>query len=726
MAHMAKREGWVAACLLGCLAAAASAGLSGKRVGRWAAPDNRARLRIAWRTLPEGCRSLGTIAPAAGKRPFLLWVSGGSSAAGARIEMEVLGNTSVAIAARLCTTLRLTPDQAVELPCMRSVARIRDPMLVVVRADATLEGALAGKRDFTPRKLFALLEKSIDAAYRRPLATYHQAYLKLLERTERLWRMRKKLAAPEFDEQMRALQAGEAALGMDQQLKSAPPKGAGPKPPALGRLEREALAVYRRQASDENPVARAGALSVFRPFDSSAVATLILGFVRRGDSWTVWEAGRLLGAMAAPQTLKVLSETLSTGNARQMRACLLALEHRACPQASARILELFRGRAIELRLAAVRAMGGQKDSGTAAALGDALHDDDPEIRILAAQAVARRGLGRHAALVRTLVKAPEWGVRKAALEALARLDPKTALPVLLEALEHEPGIVRGFAHRWLVDLSGKPFDFRAARWRKWWAGAQDAFEPAAPAVAETARKKAATLLRARGWRGKSGFGPVRTTSRRVIYLLDIGASMGEKAADGTVKLEKAKQALADAILELPKGVRFNVIGFAGELLPWRTKLGRASLRRSAAAFVKKLRAVQAAQGGKQDPRTSQAGTTQAGVTLRRTQTGTQLVSRPGTEQRRNLYGALLAAFGVLDPEPFAVRTPPSADTVILIADGPPTLGEVLAVPRLAAILAEIDRTRGVVLDVVGMTAETAQALAPLAEATGGLHVGFRG
>ena len=113
------------------------AGPTTKAVSRWKAPRNQTRLEVVW-WQPEK----GSSDKTPQGRPFLLYVTEVASKLSEKIEKDILGNTAIVLAAPACPWVKLTPGEAADLPFLKTLPRIADPMLVVVVKDAKVVGVL--------------------------------------------------------------------------------------------------------------------------------------------------------------------------------------------------------------------------------------------------------------------------------------------------------------------------------------------------------------------------------------------------------------------------------------------------------------------------------------------------------------------------------------------------------------------------------------------------------
>jgi WD40 repeat protein/HEAT repeat protein len=148
------------------------------------------------------------------------------------------------------------------------------------------------------------------------------------------------------------------------------------------------------------------------------------------------------------QAVPYLLDLLGGTNERARERAAFALGHIGAParEATPELIKALQSKEVAVRRRAADALaqiGPYSDKETAAALIVSLADDDAEVRIHLAEALAR--LGRTAAppLIEAL-KDADKRVRRGAAEALGNIDPrlKLALPALREALKDTDGDVR--------------------------------------------------------------------------------------------------------------------------------------------------------------------------------------------------------------------------------------------------------------------------------------------
>jgi Mg-chelatase subunit ChlD len=173
---------------------------------------------------------------------------------------------------------------------------------------------------------------------------------------------------------------------------------------------------------------------------------------------------------------------------------------------------------------------------------------------------------------------------------------------------------------------------------------------------------------------------IKLETRRVLFVLDVSGSMQDPIADAeggkeVTRLERASAELERCLDELDEKSFFNLITFAQDVAQWKERITELTPETLAEAkeFVRGFRA-----GG-------------------------------GT----NLFGGLKAAFQDLD-----------ADTIYVLTDGEPTVGEIVDPAAIRSTIASWNQRRGVKIHAISLGAGI-RVLQWLAEDSGGTYLELR-
>jgi HEAT repeat protein len=449
-----------------------------------------------------------------------------------------------------------------------------------------------------------------------------------------------------------------------------------------GRV-RELEETYQELASRHGPEAVAGRAAIVRelghlPFEGEpreAAGRLLARIVAEDRAFRVKaRAARAIARVGTPAALAAMIRSLFGPPGREPRFELL---HAVLPEALAgmerpddlewvaeRILRPAAGVGDRELLAAagplardlvaltLEGLGRARASAVAADIAALARGDDPEVRVAALAALAALGVADEALLaaaadpderVRAAAAAsPRLGetagallrdaspaVRRAAIRGLARRPDRESVTLLVTWLAHEPhATLRLEVAEALRGLTGKDFGADPQLWRGWWGAARDAYE--GPTEPEEGA-------------GRAYFFDVGLRTERVLFVIDVSASMARAGEDGSSRLHLAARELERAIGTLPPGARFRLLMFSSQVRAWPDEPG------------------------------DRGGGAEAVAAL--------LAQRPGGST--NTYGALMTAL----EDPFR------PDTIVVLTDGTPYRcayrGKTYAEPE--QILAEVRR-----------------------------------
>ncbi len=376
-----------------------------------------------------------------------------------------------------------------------------------------------------------------------------------------------------------------------------------------------------------------------------------------------------LGEDAAVDAGVILVLTSAIGSksvARQFGALSLAAERGVALDAGD-LTRLAKSKDSSVRRAAFVA-GLQGDDAPFRAT-DLAQSKDPLARQAAAVGFADLGAGPTLEELHRLMGDEHHVVRLAAIEATEVIRSKDSIPFLIGLLETETGRLRGDARRALKGLTGKDLGLGAGSWKRFWAAEKDTFVvPTEKEIRRAERKKAR--------KGKGGsaanFYGIEILSDRFALIVDTSGSMQQKAYAGGTRMDVAKKQLNQTLDRLKDGVQFNVISFDAVARAMKGQMAVASkaTKKKAHSYVDGLRA----DGG------------------------------------TNIYAALRTAF---DDE--------GIDTIYLMSDGDPSIGEIIEVAALRAEVARWNSARGVVIHCIAV-GQPHELLKGLAEDHNGTYV----
>ncbi len=279
------------------------------------------------------------------------------------------------------------------------------------------------------------------------------------------------------------------------------------------------------------------------------------------------------------------------------------------------------------------------------------------------------GEGALAAL-HTMVKDDDWVIRAEAIRAVLRLRDRSSIPVLIEGLAGAQGRLRGDFHRALVQLTGLELGKGAGSWKTFWRKEQGTFQ--VPSALEVSKG-----LKAREERRKKGdseveFYGLEILSDAFVLVVDTSGSMNAKVEGAKTRLDVAKDQMTKTLKRVLDGVFFNVIPFSTEARPFSDGLLAMDpeAREESTAYVNRLKSV----GG------------------------------------TNIYDSLSVAF---EDE--------RVDTIYLLSDGSPSLGDVSDPLSLRAEVERWNSVRGIQIHAIAV-GQDHPLLKGLAKDSGGRYV----
>lgn len=275
-----------------------------------------------------------------------------------------------------------------------------------------------------------------------------------------------------------------------------------------------------------------------------------------------------------------------------------------------------------------------------------------ELRSAAIRVVASYGGDFVLSKLEPALSDKKWQVRAAAVRAMAHMRLKRAIPLLIERLKAERGRLL-WDLRWaLQHLTGERMEPVHQEWFVWWTTNEPSF--VVPSKAEVEKKLGARDDERKDLRTavqEGIYGPIY--GERIAFLLDVSGSMSVGADNTETRIEIAKRELVKVLEnQLSPQTYFTIIVFSEDVLANQKGLQKASEKSIAKAveFVGRLKA-----GGE-----------------------------------TNAHGALRLAFD--DKE---------IDTIYLLSDGSPTVGEQTIPEMIYLQVGEWNRHRHVIINCIG-------------------------
>lgn len=318
----------------------------------------------------------------------------------------------------------------------------------------------------------------------------------------------------------------------------------------------------------------------------------------------------------------------------------------------------------------------QADDATGIKLYVLLSADDPQVKELAATALTQLEKSPHAAPVMIMVVdqlaamadgpscqalvniadhplgASHQGLKRAIVQALCKINEKDAVQRLVDFHLGSEGETRADIERRLQQLSGYTSEDKPD-WSSWWAEKKEkfVFPGAAPMKQEGLFANAAPqrpnppAIDKPGTTTPSYYG-LPLYGSRIVFVIDYSGSMAG------AQMDAAKRELQNAVSVLPATVKFNIIAFHSEVIPWKRELQPVS------PAIK--------------------------------QEATLWVASGVPTQKTNSYGALEAALAQ------------DCDAIYFLTDGSPTTGKVTDPGQIVTLISRQNRIRRATINVLGI------------------------
>ncbi|MEM9379073.1 MAG: HEAT repeat domain-containing protein [Planctomycetota bacterium] len=605
---------------------------------------------------------------------------------------------------------------------LRSAGRSVAAVLAAFALLAPNASALVGDRSDRDRvaEIFAVIE---DRGDRTPRGLFDElgeigtpqalhALTRSVDELRRVWIKRRAFAAMRHfmgDEELRpkALKTLELhAKGSDESNALAASEALA----RMGEVGHDALLVVARSAREDR--AKAFAVGGLAPAlaernDASSLELILDGWITP-QSGSRDEATALLRRFRSQPHFDRMARFVGskTGSYPMRRVVLVAMEGH--PRGEDTALDVGVEAVLEkgaqskdpaLRFHALRAMNARGGTEHMRLVERLAEDRDPTVRRVALEMVAREGvrgfdplemarsrdeIERQAAAVglaelgtpdamdalHELVTDDDSTVRAEAILQMGRRRDRASIPFLIDRLEHESGRLKRDAWYSLTVLTGKDLGLRVGSWRSFWRKEGESFvvPPYSEVVEAAARREASR----EDSESKVAFYGLEIISNRFALVVDTSGSMREKVYRGRTRLDVAQEQLENTLSRIGEGVLFNIVPFARDARPMEDGLIEMDEveRENASLFVSRLRA----DGG------------------------------------TNVCDALAAAF---DDD--------RVDTIYLLTDGDPSVGEIVDVPTLREEIARWNSVRGVRIHCIAVGQDSA-LLRGIAEDSRGEYV----
>ncbi|MCA8952353.1 MAG: VWA domain-containing protein [Planctomycetes bacterium] len=301
---------------------------------------------------------------------------------------------------------------------------------------------------------------------------------------------------------------------------------------------------------------------------------------------------------------------------------------------------------------------------------------DAEVRAVGLTLLRELGSDEAIEIAQKSLGAREWELRTAAVRYLTNFRTVASIPLLIARVDQEDGRLAAELGTALFVHTGTRW-WKEQDWKDWWIKHKSGF---VLPHEETVRGAMAGT----GGQTSAYFG-IPLVSKKVAFLIDLSGSMNARiksvAGGGTLapeerekgrrRIDAAKDELTAALAKIPSNFAVNVIPYSNGAKPHWNELREVDdeNRKEILDFVRKLRV----NGG------------------------------------TNIYGALEAAFA-----------DPSVDTIYLLTDGEPSVGDIVVPDEIADEVRRWNRLRQIVVHTIGIGIDS-DLLKRLAEESGGVY-----
>lgn len=215
--------------------------------------------------------------------------------------------------------------------------------------------------------------------------------------------------------------------------------------------------------------------------------------------------------------------------------------------------------------------GMRSDEATAGLVALVSKDKNPMVRILLVDALAQRDDEASAGGIAAAIGDRTEEVARAAIQAARKRKLTAAVDALIDVVakleaKDDGSLLITLAREALNEITGEAFA-KAADWRNFWEPRKATFRP----VTGGQKKDLAGTSE----RKRPVFFGSEIKSNRVVFVIDASGSMeaadpgtassSEAAGASRVRMERAKQQLAQVVAALPDDVRFTIVSYSGIL-----------------------------------------------------------------------------------------------------------------------------------------------------------------
>jgi hypothetical protein len=405
-------------------------------------------------------------------------------------------------------------------------------------------------------------------------------------------------------------------------------------------------------------------------------------------------------------------EGLSDGMLRAISRILNTLEGDELGKASAKATSMATASKGDRRTAFTKALGYAKGDVITTYLEAQTKDTNVEIVQTALEAIGRQNTVRGAEILIAKLDDARWQARASAITGLSLTrNAKVVCKVvdaMLERAKKEEGVLQRNFFVAMARIVQEPVPGTIEAWESWWKANREEFQKKIEAREDNGLpiEDDPNDILVQTEQGSSSFYGITTSSKHIIYVIDISGSMSadakdpgkekdEENPDAKKRIDIAREELKKALAQLSahesdeRGVStFNIVIFANETEVYKPgKMVDATKQAKEAAWK-------------------------------------WVDEKIVPTYQTNIFDAVEQAFNIISATSDAKNLKKGADTIFLMTDGYPNRGKFFEEDLIIKEVKKMNATRKITLHTIGVgEGHSSKFLSELAAANGGQYIG---
>jgi hypothetical protein len=304
-------------------------------------------------------------------------------------------------------------------------------------------------------------------------------------------------------------------------------------------------------------------------------------------------------------------------------------------------------------------------------------DTSPEIVILALEALGRQNSPRGRDVLIERLEDPRWQIRAAAIQGLSFFQDAVVVDALVARCKKEEGVLQRHFFTGLARIVQEQVPGTIEAWESWWQANRDVMvekwsrlPQGEPVTGDPPDIPVDTSL------GSTSFYGITTSSKHIIFVVDISGSMGEQGGKNEQGLERiavARKELQNAVKSLSAAdedergaASFNIVLFSTGVTVYRPgKMVVATLKQKERALD-------------------------------------WIEQNVVATNQTNIFDAIEQAFNVISATSDAKNLDKGADTLFVMTDGFPNRGRFQDPELILREVKEMNRIRKITIHTIGV------------------------